>query len=449
MATLHNLLYRVGQRLRGWDVLQRIQQLNEMEEWPPERLAAFRLGCLRRVVHHAYQNVPLYRRLWDESAVHPSQVLTLADLSEFPKVTKQLLRDAGDLALDQSTPKKRFVEGRTSGSTGEPLVYYKTKAHQSWVIASQLHGWTWAGWRLGDRWIRVQFRGHLPLRARIEDWAFNCLYMPIDNLDEPFLRQFAERAARFDPVMIRGYAGATYVFAKFLLENGDERLRPRAVVSTGDTLYPHYREAIEAAFQCPVFDTYGGEGMAVANQCEEGSYHILPPVCVEVEPEGTEMQEERPGRLLLTSLTNLAMPMIRYDVGDIGIAGSGRCPCGRSWPFLTRIVGRETDIVVTPCGRRLVCHHFNNILREVNGVEQFQVLQHEPSRIVLRLVTTDLYSKGADEPSIARSIVRLGGERLCVEIEYVDAIPVPPSGKRRYIISSVGETPGSSGGRAR
>ena len=386
-------------------------------------------------MEHAYTNVPFYHTLWDKAGVQPGDIQGLEDLAKFPTVTKQALVEAGSSALDQRYPKSSFVEGRSSGSTGERFVYYKNKDHHSWFIAGGFHGWTWGGWEPGDRWIRLQFRGKLSLANKIEDWAFNCLYMPIDELNDVFMTKFAEKAARFKPVILRGYAGGTYVFAKFLLQNNN-KIRPEVVVSTGDTLYPHYRETIEKAFQCPVLDTYGGEGMSVANQCREGSYHVLPSVYLELADKYAEGDEQW-GSILLTSLTNYAMPLIRYDIADVGVAGHGICSCGRSWDFLKKIVGRQTDIVITPSGNRLVCHHFNNILRLFDGVDQFQVVQKEPSEITLRLATNAKYNKKIDEAHIIKSLSELVGNGFSVKIENVDSIPATESGKRRYIISAV------------
>ena len=441
--TVHRALYRLGEAIHGWNVLERIEQLGDMEHWPREQIESFQVEKLKRLLRHAYENVPFYRSFWDGAGVHPNQVETLGDLSGFPRVTKALLVQAGDTALDQSRSKRRFLRKTSSGSSGEPLVYYETKAHHSWSVAAAMHGWTWAGWRPGDRWIRSQYCGRLGLLARIEHRLFHCLYMPLDVLDGPFVHRFVEKAVRFKPMMLRGYAGGTYVFAKFLLDSAETRLRPKVVITTGDTLYPHYRQAIEEAFGCPVFDAYGGEGIVVANQCERGSYHMLPVVHVEWEPEGAPMAEGQPGRLILTSLTNYAMPMIRYDIGDIAIPGTGSCPCGRSWPVLKKIIGRETDIVVTPSGRNLVCHHFNNVIRTVAGVDQFQVIQDEPGGVILRLVTNPTYEKHSDQPHIAAKLEELGGAGFSVQVEYVTSMPVPPSGKRRYIISKVSSSGGT------
>lgn len=436
MRAIYRYCYLIGDKLRGWGVAPKLRELDRMEQWTADQLRQWQLDRLRRLLDHACTNVPFYRRLWDEAGADPAGVRSLDDLAGFPVVTKRQLVEAGDRALDRTRPRRSLIERRSSGSTGEPFVYYIDKDHYGWTVAGGLRGWTWAGWRPGDRWLRLQFRGRLSWRARLQDRLFNCLYMPIDRLDDRFLRRFVPRAIRFRPVLVRGYAGPTYVLARLLLDNPEFQLRPKAVACTGHTLYPHYREAIEKAFQAPVFDAYGGESICVANQCSHGAYHVLPTAIAEVLPEGPPLDQEQPGRLILTSLTNYAMPLIRYDIADLGVAGAGDCPCGRRWPVLKRIVGRDTDIIVTAWGRRLVCHHFN-ILHQIDTITQFQVLQRDPAAVTLRLVTAPGHDRRAGEARIAKDLRHLGGDGLQVAFEYVSVIPVPPSGKRRYVISTV------------
>ncbi len=439
MRISHKWLYRLGEVIRGWDVQSRIGQLQEMERYCAEDIETWQLEKLQQLVRHAYENVVFYRKLWDKAGVCPEMIQSLDDLKQFPCVTKQDLMEAGDLVLDSTKPKTSFVEGRSSGSTGKRFVYYKSKEYHNWFMASGMLPWIWGGWNPGDRWVRLQFRGELTLRQKIEDWVFNCLYMPIDKMDESFMKEYADRIARFRPQMFRGYAGGTYVFARYLLDNNDTRIRPKSVMCTGDTLYPHYRSTIEKAFDCPVFDSYGGEGMSVACQCEQGSYHILPPVYLELGEKSPIVNEEQGGKILLTSLTNYAMPLIRYDIADIAVAGSNDCPCNRKWPTLKKIIGRQTDIIRTPAGHYLVCHHFNNVLRNFDGVDQFQVIQEETLAIALRLQVNESYDPQRDPDLIINDLLQLGGQGLEVNIEIVNEIPLPASGKRRYIISNIGQ----------
>lgn len=433
------LLYRVGDLLRGWSVFDRLGELERMQSFDAQRLRDFQDRRIRDLVRHTYENVPFYQQLWGPDAKQRVEKTGIDALRTFPLATKASMMEAGSAVLDRSRNKESFVMGRSSGSTGRRFTYFKDREHQGWWIATNLLAWKWAGWQPGDRWLRLQFRSRRSKRQKLEDWLFKCLNMPIDRFDPAFMRDFTQRAVRFDPAMVRGYAGGTYVYAQWLLAQGEPRLRPRAVALTGDTLYPHYREAIEKAFAAPVFDSYGGEGMTVALQCDHGTYHIAPVVHVDLVPAGPAMADGRPHRLILTSLTNRAMPFIRYDIGDLAIPAEGPCPCGRAWPGLKRIIGRDTDIVRTAAGRHLVVHHFNNVLRTRDGVDEFQVRQRERNSIELSLVTNAAYRRDRDEAAIREELSELAGEGTAVKLRYAEELPVPSTGKRRYIISDVPE----------
>lgn len=401
-------------------------------------MTAWQLTMLQAMLAHANENVPFYRNLWRQAGVDPRQVKCLDDLVAFPITTKAMLLAAGDEARDQTQPASSLTRNFSSGSTGRQLPYYVNREHHSWFLASGLLGFSWTGWEIGDRWMRVQFRRRLNLRETIEDYCFRCLYMPIDQLDSGFLDGFLPKAIAFKPKMVRGNPGVIYVIARHLLERGEKRLRPRSVVCTGDMLWPHYRQAIEEAFGAPVFDNYGGEGISAAAQCACGTKHILPPVIAEFQSQGLVVDSNDLCRTILTSLTNTAMPMIRYDIGDVAVPGAEPCACGRAWPVLKNLIGRQTDIVVTPSGRHVVCHHFGNFLRRVNGLLQFQILQERKESVLLRMETDSRFDRVVAEAKIRSDLEGLLGPDVELRMEYVPSIPSLPSGKRRYVISKVG-----------
>lgn len=443
MSYLRRALYRLGDRLYGWGVLDRLQRFREMQRWDAARVEQFQYDALRRLLDHAWENVPFYRRLWDDAGINPRDITSLADLPRLPRVTKRMLVDAGEACLDTSRPRSSFLRGQSSGSTGTRFTFYKCKGHQGWNAAGTFFGFTQAGWDFGDRWVRQQFRGKLGLQKKLEDWSLNCLHMPMGDFDEALLARYADKIAAFKPVMFRAYAGGAYLFARHLLDRGDERIRPKVVVTTGDTLYPHYRSAIEQAFSCPAVDTYGGEGMMVAGQCSAGAYHILPHIRMEHQPleadAGLYEGQARPGRVLLTALFNTAMPMIRYDIDDLAVASpAGECECGSPWQRFAKVIGRDVDVVVTPAGRFLLVHHFNFVLSKFAGVAQFQVLQSDRASIALRLVVNDRYDRTVDEPAIVDALGQMGTGGLRIDIQYVPDIPTPPTGKRRFVISTIG-----------
>ena len=127
MKYLHKLLFITGNKFRGYNALQRIDQLKRMENWPLDRIEAWQLYKLKNLLKHAYYNVPFYYNHWSKAGIKFSQIRTIKDLRLLPKVTKEDLRKAGDQALDSSRNKNKFLKQSSSGSTGEPFIYYMDK----------------------------------------------------------------------------------------------------------------------------------------------------------------------------------------------------------------------------------------------------------------------------------------------------------------------------------
>jgi phenylacetate-CoA ligase len=226
----------------------------------------------------------------------------------------------------------------------------------------------------------------------------------------------------------------------------------RSVVTWGDKLYEHYRSTIEDVFRSPVHDTYGcGEGIQVAAQCGFGShYHIhSTEVILEcVDGQGAGVAPEEAGNLVLTRLHPGPTPLIRYSVGDVGVRGNRQeCACGRQWEILESIEGRISDVVVTPKGNRLIVHFFTGILEHFTGIDCYQVVQKDRRNLEVRIVP----AAGADPGDLGRSVKAALEQRglrdMEISVQAVEEIPVPSSGKRRFVISEVPARLEGSGSR--
>ena len=220
----------------------------------------------------------------------------------------------------------------------------------------------------------------------------------------------------------------------------------RSIVTWGDTLYTHYRNTIEKAFKTRVVDTYGcSEGMNISAQCGVGSsYHLhtLDVIVEYLDDSGVPVSPRQSGNIIVTRLHPGPMPLIRYKVGDVGIAGDPRmCACGRGYDVMQSIQGRDTDIVITPSGNRLIVHFFTGVLEHFEEIDSFQVIQEELDSIVVRIVPAGEFSI-ATRRRIVESLKEKGAD-LNIELELVQDMPLPPSGKRRFIISHLGRPPDS------
>jgi phenylacetate-CoA ligase len=218
-------------------------------------------------------------------------------------------------------------------------------------------------------------------------------------------------------------------------------------VSWGDNLYRQYRETIEKAFQRKVLDTYGcGEGISVGAQCgTENLYHIYSTdVIVEVlDDEGIPVGPHEIGNLILTRLHPGSVPLIRYKVGDVGIRGKETsCSCGRGFVTMESIQGRDTDVIVTPGGNRLIVHFFTGLLEHFPQISQFQIRQKQQDLMIVYIVPGPSFSLEVEE-KIIKTLKEKGAD-IPIKIELVNDIPTPPSGKRRFVINEMTSKPEKS-----
>jgi phenylacetate-CoA ligase len=196
-------------------------------------------------------------------------------------------------------------------------------------------------------------------------------------------------------------------------------------------LHEWQRTVIEEVFGVPATNRYGCEEVSlIACECERhrGLHVAAESVYAEVPPDG---------RLLVTDLTNSAMPLIRYQIGDVVTTSNRACPCGRGLPVLDSVEGRDADFVVTPAGGLISGISLTeNFAVQITGAAQVQIVQEDVTHLRIRMVTDDTFGE-TSRSQIDRLVRTLFGHSMRYELELVDVIPQEPSGKYRFCISKV------------
>ncbi|NJL59090.1 MAG: hypothetical protein HC887_04995 [Desulfobacteraceae bacterium] len=187
-------------------------------------------------------------------------------------------------------------------------------------------------------------------------------------------------------------------------------------------------------------DSYGSrEGGFISHECREGVYHVMDPnyIIEYLKADGKAAAPGEDGEIVITHLDAWGMPFIRYRTGDVAQPGSGICKCGRGFATMAKIQGRTTDFVVTPDGRRQHALSIIYVVRDIEGVAEFKIIQERSDevRILLRLHKELFPIDGYER--IVRGIKKRMGESVTVVIEIVSDIPRDASGKYRYVVSKV------------
>lgn len=402
---------------------------------PTEVVLARQLAAVKVQLQHAYDTVPYYRAAWRAAGTHPADVRTLADLAAFPVLTKANIRRYERELLSTAYDPAKCRLKRTSGSTGVPLNIRVDEPAMQWKAACTLRSDEWSGWRLGQRvakvWGNPEYR-HFGLKGRIRNAVLDrAVYLDTIGLTDERMAAFTAAIRRHRPGLIFGHAHSLYLLAVSLQKAGVGDVRPNGIISTAMILHDWQRAVIERVFGCPVTNRYGCEEVSlIASECEE--HHGL-----HVNADSVYHEIGPGGKLLVTDLVNRAMPLIRYEVGDV-VVGTGRvCPCGRGLPLLERVEGREADYVVTPTGALVSGISLTeNFALLIPGAAQVQIVQETVHHLRVRLVPDESF--GDPGRRRAAELVRdTFGPGVQLDLELVDAIPQEASGKYRFCISHV------------
>lgn len=215
----------------------------------------------------------------------------------------------------------------------------------------------------------------------------------------------------------------------------------KAIITSSETLRPEWRKNINANFGGnKVYDHYGSREVYIASECKQHSgYHIHSEVILleVVDHENRQLPHGEMGRILVTDLSNFSFPFIRYEIGDVGrLSNESSCSCGISLPKLQAVEGRIADIVKLK-DRILTAPNFTLIMSDCEGIDSYQIVQKQINLLTVKIVKSQKFSS-ATEFYVKDSLRKLVGGDVELEINYVNNIEVPASGKRRYVISELG-----------
>ncbi|MFO0809871.1 MAG: phenylacetate--CoA ligase family protein [Gemmataceae bacterium] len=454
---IHPLWARREDRFAG----RLANELRRRQFDPPKVIAARQLSALRRILRHAVGTVPYYRDLFHRLRLSPEDVASFDELQRLPLLTKSDVRERGDEMMSEAFLGRGHAPSRcgllrktTSGSTGVPLAIRLDASGLSWKRACTLRSDEWSGWRRGEAvakvWGNPDYRRH-----GIKGWLRNSVYERAIHLDTlrmspGEIRDFAMRLCRDRPSLIFGHAHSLFLVADTIEREQLPRHRPNGIIATAMVLHDFQRRRIEAVFGCSVTNRYGCEEVSlIACECERhrGMHINADSVLVETVADGRQVYGT-PGGIVVTDLSNFAMPLIRYQIGDVGILSRRSCECGRGLPVLESLEGREADFVVTASGDLVSGISLTeNFAVLVPGIAQLQIVQEELRSFAFRIVRSPDFN-AASTRKIADLVVERFGRGIRHRLEFIEAIPQEPSGKYRFCISHVTRPTLAEGERA-
>jgi phenylacetate-CoA ligase len=409
-----------------------------------DELAAFRNRKLRSVLKNAYDNVRYYRDLFDTAGIKPEDIRTVNDLGLIPMTSSQdyRIRPLQETLSRKARP-HRMVKRATSGSTGRPFIIRRSPLEDHLLNMFRIRAFRQFGVRVSDKMAQIRLvsashhreniLGNIRQKVGIyRDYPLDCL-QSISTI----IRELRD----LKPNVIKGYPAVISHIAPFISEEGKKDIRPRFLITGGESLVPFRRQLIERGFGKRVYDIYGShEFNMLAWECPvTGEYHICDDnVIVEILRNGHPAEIGERGEVVVTGLHSYLMPFIRYRLGDVVTKGHDVCQCGQPFSTLKAIQGRMHDYFRMPDGSPM---HPDEIVvpimeNESDWFDRYQLVQESENLIVLKVKP---FSTPQEEQ--LQHVRNLAEERLPAGVEFridlVRALSSKGSGKFRFCKSKI------------
>lgn len=428
----HRKLYLALQALRGRPVGRFIKRLQAWEQLSRQDFDELVRTRLQDTLRYARARVPLYSSgLWNEafSRSDPTNILHWPILERKLVVThrKQL----------QVWGRGRGIFYRhSSASTGEPLKVAYSPHAAAWSWANEHRAMLWYGVAPGVKTLMMWGSSH-----PWTDWVRNCKVFLTTELTPTRLEEATQYLLRQRPTLFVGLPSAAAQLARYVRTHHPDAPQPLVpyLKLGGEQVYPFQREEIARHIGARVVEFYGcTEVGAMAAECPAGAMHVFAEhVHLEILRDGKPVPAGEFGEIVVTSLTNRAMPLVRCRIGDHGRLAREPCSCGRPQPVLTEIVGRAADMFVAADGSRVHGSVLGQGLESVLAAAPLgsigQVLFHQVDERNWKVLVES--PSRIDDALAGRlsEVVRTAFGRECqVEIERVTLIPRETSGKFRY-----------------
>ncbi len=387
---------------------------------------------LSNILNNALKDVPHYRKL----------EIKEAKLDHFPILNRTTIADDPEQLVSEKYTKDELLTIYTGGSTGTALKVYLSKSIRQKTYAFWSRFYEKMNFRIGDK--KASFVGRKvqePARNQSPFWRYNLLDRQLVfssfHMTEENLPAYVKKLNEFKPKLIEGYPHSILRLAEYIHDHATAlEFKPVGISTSSENFTLEQRKTMESAFECRVFDQYGSaESVVFAAECEHGTMHIEPEYGIaEVLTDNEEIKSEGEGELIVTTLLNDVMPLIRYRIGDLAKLSHKSCLCGRETSVIEELHGKSGAVIVSE-GRKVPTAALAIAFEYLENIRKAQIIQNEPERAVVKLVTANDFTK-ENEEFMVWELKKMLGEKFQINVMLVDDIPPSKNGKYQMVIQN-------------
>lgn len=420
------------------------RELMHNQRLPPDLLARVNWEKRKRLLEHAISRSPFYREKFRRAGLCPDDFRDPSVFSKIPCLTRDELRQERDRIFTVHLGPRYLVRTSTGGSTGVPVTIFSDRRVPVETVMWRMMSWWGIAPHMDGAYVWRMRRTSRLSRAlnALAWWPTTKLRLDASSMDERAILHFFSAFNRLCPPLLQGYTGAISHLAEEVTARGLSVHAPRAVWVTSSPVKAADRERIVRAFRAPVYDQYGCcEVPAIAAECaqQDGLHIHSDTVHVEyVDSDDRPVPEGSPGDIVVTDLTNMVFPLIRYRNGDRGQAMLGRCPCGVTLPRMMPVRGRISDCIRLPSGRTISGEFLTTVFDAFpDAVQQFQV-RYKPDGPLMILYVPHPACRSLNEilQKVAASLECVVCGEATIRFQQVNVIP-HDRGKHHLVVNEV------------
>jgi phenylacetate-CoA ligase len=429
---IYALLYISGSKIPKY-----LKEIQRIEKLPEKELKEYQNRKLEKLLLHAWKNVPYYTKILEDSQVVIDGKVNLKNFNKIPILTKEIIRQNFD-NLHTKKLGKGWKYNTSGGSTGEPVKFVQDNEYLDWEIANKIWYKIIAGQDIGEKELRFWgserdlLEGKESLKIRLRNWLYNRKEFNTFKMSEEQMKNYVFEWNKYKPFWVEAYAQSIYEFAKFIKQNNLEIYPPKnGILTSAGTLYPEMKKLIEEVFKCPVYNRYGSR--EVGDMACGADKLRLSIWCHKLEILNNKNKDtDKLGKIIVTALNNYSMPLIRYDIGDIGVYNQ--------FGYLDKIEGREMNVFKTEKGKTIPGEffiHFIGVVYNNGAISKFQVLQKDYNKILIKVIINNKKDFKNSKKKIEDAIKKEMNNNCQIKWEFVKDIPPLKNGKYFYTISEI------------
>lgn len=428
----------------AWRTRNMVRQKERLMRAPLADIQSDQAARLHDLLVYAARQSEFYRARFASIGLTDEHDLTIDNLHLIPPLRKHELQQNLEMLLASGVDRSTWRQNSSGGSSGETVVLMQDARYRAESTATAFVSDRMQGWDFGNR-LALLWGGPGDVRAvrkykgRLLSYLHNHRLYDSFDMGEERMAEYHTDLERFQPDNIQAYAGSAYLFASYLLKRAGRAEYPKkSIICSAESLTQEMRETIARCFRVPVYNRYGSREVGcIGTECRPGSgLHTHLDKIVEVlDTETLRPVWEEPGLVAVTCLSNYALPLIRYDLGDIGILTDQPCDCGVNTRVLRKLIGRSSDFISTPSGRMIHGEYFTHLFYGRRNIRQFQFVQDTPTLYSVHIVKNGEFGP-AELNDLEREITSVLGDTAQVRFDFVEHIAPLPSGKFRFTVSN-------------